>query len=90
MQIPQHLDDFCDLKKDIDGYEGCLAALAALKQRNPHVKTIISVGGGSGSGAFPALAGNPEARSTLARELVDFCDRHCFDGVDSEFCRHVR
>lgn len=61
-----------------------MAALAVFKQRNPGIKTLVSVGGGSGSRPFPALAADPEARSKLASELVEFCYKHSFDGVDSE------
>lgn len=57
--------------------------MAKLKSENPHVKTIVSVGGGSGSAEFPILAADPTARQTFARDAREFCDRYGFDGIDS-------
>jgi chitinase len=68
---------------EVDGAQGCLGALAKLKQENPSIRTLISVGGGSGSDEFPALAANPDARALFAQQIREFCDRHAFDGVDS-------
>lgn len=56
-----------------------------MKRRNPHVKTLISIGGGSGSDEFPTLAESSSARQKFARQVRDFCDRHHFDGVDSQY-----
>lgn len=44
----------------------------------------MSIGGGSGSAEFPALAANPGARATFAKQSKAFCDRYNFDGIDSE------
>lgn len=54
-----------------------------MKDDNPHLKTHISVGGGTASKEFPDVARNPVSRQTLASELRLFCDEHGFDGVDS-------
>lgn len=43
------------------------------------------MGGGSGSAEFPKLAASNSARKTFAKEAREFCDRHEFDGVDSEY-----
>lgn len=66
-----------------------MAALAKLKSENPHIKTIVSIGGGSSSKEFPALAENETARQNFAQQARDFCDTHHFDGVDSEFLHLV-
>jgi hypothetical protein len=78
------LDEFGDLKKPIDGETGCLAAFMKLKRQSPHLKTLISIGGGSGSTEFPALAADPAARATFAQQTRDFCDKYEFDGIDSK------
>ena len=83
----QLLDEFGDVKKAIDGEQGCLAAMAKLRRENPHLKTIVSVGGGSGSAEFPTLAANPDARKTFGREARAFCARYEFDGIDSMYTR---
>ena len=58
--------------------------MAKLKKENPHIKTIVSVGGGASSKEFPKLAQSPAARKTFARKAREFCDQYKFDGVDSE------
>jgi chitinase len=56
-----------------------------LKRENPHIKTLVSMGGGSGSAEFPKLASSDAARRTFAKEAREFCDRYEFDGVDSKY-----
>ncbi|CAH0044114.1 unnamed protein product [Clonostachys solani] len=79
------LDEWGDINMEVDGAQGCLGALAKLKQENPNIRTLISVGGGSGSDEFPALAANPDARAVFAQQIREFCDRHAFDGVDIDW-----
>ncbi|KAH8844626.1 hypothetical protein MCOR27_003483 [Pyricularia oryzae] len=81
----KHFDEYADLQIEADGVTGCLAAVRKLKHQNPHLKTIVSLGGGSGSAEFPALATNPRARDTLARATRQFVDQHGFDGVDIDW-----
>ncbi|KOS20825.1 Chitinase 1 [Escovopsis weberi] len=81
----RHFDEWADLNKDVDGEKGCLAALAKLKSENPHIKTVLSVGGGTGSKEFPALAASEDARRRFADEARQFCDRHSFDGIDIDW-----
>lgn len=66
----------------VDGVLGCLAALARLRLANPHLKTMMSVGGGSGSAAFSALAATPAGRANFARSAREWVDRYSFDGID--------
>ncbi len=68
----------------VDGTLGCLAALALLKQANPHIKTLLSIGGGTGSKEFPAVAVSPSLRAAFARSARQWVDRHSFDGIDSK------
>jgi chitinase len=77
------IDDWADNEKMVDGEKGCLAAISKLKSQHPHIKTLVSVGGGSSSKEFPALAANKTARQTFARRISEFCVTHQFDGVDS-------
>ncbi|KAF5689185.1 chitinase 1 [Fusarium circinatum] len=79
------IDDWADNNKAVDGEKGCLAALRKLKDQHPHVKTLVSIGGGSSSKEFPALAASKAARQTFAREMKEFCDAHHFDGVDIDW-----
>ncbi|KAL2760940.1 glycoside hydrolase family 18 protein [Sodiomyces alcalophilus JCM 7366] len=79
------LDDWADNSVDVDDEKGCLAALAKLKRNNPHLRTLLSVGGASASAEFPALAANPEARETFARACRAFVDEHEMDGIDIDW-----
>ncbi|KAM4066529.1 glycosyl hydrolases family 18 domain-containing protein [Hirsutella rhossiliensis] len=79
------LDEFGDLVKDVDGEKGCLAALGKFKRQHPHIKTLVSLGGGSGSAEFPKLAASETARETFATEARSFCDRYGFDGIDIDW-----
>ncbi|KAF5539030.1 chitinase 1 [Fusarium mexicanum] len=79
------IDDWAENNKVVDGEKGCLAALCKLKDQHPHIKTLVSIGGGSSSNEFPALAASKAARQTFAREIKEFCDAHHFDGVDIDW-----
>ncbi|KAI1075468.1 glycoside hydrolase superfamily [Whalleya microplaca] len=80
------LDSHADTAISADNTQGCLAALAQLKQAHPHLRTLVSLGGGgANSASFPALASNPTARATLARSIRAFVDAHGLDGVDVDW-----
>ncbi|CEF79098.1 hypothetical protein FGSG_04143 [Fusarium graminearum PH-1] len=81
----QAIDDWADNEKMVDGEKGCLAAISKLKSQHPHIKTLVSIGGGSSSKEFPALAANKTARQTFARRISEFCVTHQFDGVDIDW-----
>ncbi|KAF0638851.1 hypothetical protein FPSE5266_00163 [Fusarium pseudograminearum] len=83
--FPQAIDDWADNEKMVDGEKGCLAAISKLKSQHPHIKTLVSIGGGSSSKEFPALAANRTARQTFARRISEFCVTHQFDGVDIDW-----
>ncbi|KAL7935602.1 glycoside hydrolase family 18 protein [Trichoderma chlorosporum] len=85
LMLRQWFDEHADMVKEVDGEKGALAALAKLKRNNPRLKTIVSIGGGTGSKEFPALAANRNARETFARQVRQFCDRHEIDGVDIDW-----
>lgn len=85
--MKQHLDEWADVQKEVDGATGCLAALSDLKQEYTHLKTLVSVGGGTASAEFPVLAADETARWTFARAIRQFCDTHNLDGVDSKCCK---
>lgn len=79
------LDDYADCSIAADGEKGCLPALAKLKSQVPGLKTLVSIGGGSGSAEFPILATNPFARQTFARSCREFCEKWNIDGVDVDW-----
>lgn len=61
------------------------AELRKLKEKYPHLKTTIAVGGWGGSANFSEAAATEESRTIFADSLVDFIIEHGFDGVDLDW-----
>lgn len=61
------------------------AALAKVKAKYPHLKTMISVGGWSWSAGFSEAAATAESRAIFANSAVNFIKTHGFDGVDLDW-----
>jgi chitinase len=59
--------------------------LNSLKQTNPDLKTLISVGGWNWSGKFSDAALTEETRTAFADSCVDFIKKYGFDGVDLDW-----
>ncbi len=59
--------------------------LAALKQTNPRLQTLISVGGWSWSGKFSDVALTDASRRSFADSCVDFIVQYGFDGIDLDW-----
>jgi chitinase len=76
------LDEYADLQKLVDGTKGCIAACIALKKKNPSLKVILSIGGGSGSQHFAALASKLALREQFSQAAALLVRKHGFDGVD--------
>ena len=68
---------------DVNGYQGCIRALAALKQNHPHLRLLLSIGGGGPGGhEFPRVANDPNARERFAASALNLVQTYGFDGVD--------
>lgn len=68
---------------DIDSSN--INGLNQLKQINPNLKTIISVGGYSWSGKFSDVALTDKSRAIFADSCVDFVVKYGFDGIDIDW-----
>lgn len=81
----QFTDEYADTGIDIKGVHGCLNDLKSIKTRYPHIKTILSLGGGGeGSAPFPAVASNGNIRSVFAQKARQIVDAYGLDGIDSK------
>jgi len=83
-----HLDTDRIYPGDGDGrlsFEGNFNQLLRLKDRHPHLKTLISVGGWTWSGNFSAAAETEEKRGRFAQSCAAFAARYGFDGVDVDW-----
>jgi chitinase len=61
------------------------ALLQALKQKNPNLKTLISIGGWTWSGKFSDAALTDASRTVFADSCVAFIKQYGFDGVDIDW-----
>ena len=59
--------------------------LALLKQKHPHLKTLISIGGATDSDGFPTMAANEKKRNRFVTSTVQFIRQHGFDGADLDW-----
>ncbi|WP_150269523.1 glycosyl hydrolase family 18 protein [Paenibacillus tepidiphilus] len=75
---------FGDDKWD-DPIKGNLKQLWKLKERNPDLKTIISVGGWTWSNRFSDVAASAQTREVFANSAVDFIRKYKMDGVDLDW-----
>ncbi|RKP46270.1 chitinase [Cohnella endophytica] len=84
-------DPWIDAQKSFPGdtwdkpIKGNIGQLIKLKQANPSLKTIISVGGWSWSNRFSDVAATATTRETFANSAVNFIRKYQFDGVDLDW-----
>jgi chitinase len=66
--------------------DGLFGQITSLKQKYPHLKFILSVGGWTDSGPFYEMAATEEGRQTFARSCADFLKTYPqFDGIDLDW-----
>ncbi len=68
-----------------DGVRGNFNQLQLLKKKQPHLKSLISVGGWTLSGPFSDVALTEASRARFARSCVAFIKKYGFDGVDVDW-----
>lgn len=59
--------------------------LQTLKQRNPNLKILSSVGGWTWSGGFSDMALTQQSRQIFIESAVEFVRRHQLDGIDIDW-----
>ena len=85
-------DPYADIDKAYPGDcwdAGCLRGsfhqLQLLKEDNPHLKTMISIGGWTWSAYFSDVAMTETSREIFAQSCVDFILEYGFDGIDLDW-----
>ncbi|KAI9699187.1 MAG: hypothetical protein M1820_007266 [Bogoriella megaspora] len=79
-------DEWADTQIEVDGTQGCLRSLSQLKQRRGGVlKTILSIGGGTGSENFASAARTTITRDRFARTAKELCLEYNLDGIDIDW-----
>jgi chitinase len=65
---------------------GLFEEITALKQKQPHLKFILSVGGWTDSGPFYEMAATDGSRQTFAQSCAEFLKAYPqFDGIDLDW-----
>ncbi|KAK8075840.1 hypothetical protein PG997_010503 [Apiospora hydei] len=76
-------DEWADTQAPCDGVQGGLGSLMHLKQAHPHLRVVLSVGGGAGaSEAFPLVAASALLRDNFARSAKGLVEASGLDGID--------
>lgn len=84
-------DPWADVEQGLPGdgpsdpYKGNFNQLRKLKQRYPHLKTVISIGGWTWSQKFSDMTLSDARRTAFADSVVDFLVKYGFDGVDFDW-----
>jgi GH18 family chitinase len=69
---------------EVDGMKGGLGSLMALKRQKPHLKVLLSIGGGAASEQFAFVAASVTLRDNFGRSARDLIDASGLDGIDSK------
>ena len=72
----------------VDGFDHeaqNLSALVALKERNPRLQVLVSVGGWAWSGGFSDMALTPASRSAFIDSVMAYIARYHLDGLDIDW-----
>jgi chitinase len=85
-------DSWADTQKPFPGdctdnscLKGNFNQLIKLKKANPHLRTLISIGGWTWSGPFSDIALTASSRAKFADSAVKFIRDYGFDGVDLDW-----
>ncbi|MGA8044411.1 MAG: glycoside hydrolase family 18 protein [Terracidiphilus sp.] len=62
-----------------------LAQITALRQQNPNLRVLISVGGWTWSGGFSEAALTEQSRTVFVESAIEFLRRYNLDGLDVDW-----
>ncbi|QPC75445.1 hypothetical protein HYE68_006197 [Fusarium pseudograminearum] len=75
-------DEWADAGAPVDGVQGGLGSLMHLKQKHPHLRVVLSIGGGNSSEIFPVVASSTLLRDNFARSARGLVEASGLDGID--------
>lgn len=70
---------------DDAGPTGCLGALEVLRQRNPNLKLLLSIGGWTYSSDLATAVATPDKRRAFVTSSVEILRKHRLDGIDIDW-----
>lgn len=68
----------------MDGVMGAIGSLLHLKQQNPYLQVILSIGGPDSVDVLPVVAGTTVLRDEFARSARGLVEASGLDGIDSK------
>lgn len=84
-------DEFADINKSFgnepggSAFKGNFQQLQILKSQNPHLRTLISVGGWTWSNSFSDIFADAGKTQTFCASLLNFVETYGFDGADIDW-----
>lgn len=75
-------DEWADTQAPCDGVQGGLGSLMHLKQKHPHLRVTLSIGGGTSNETYPLVASNALLRENFARSVRGLVEASGLDGID--------
>ncbi|KAI5462142.1 family 18 glycoside hydrolase [Mariannaea sp. PMI_226] len=75
-------DEWADAGAPVDGVQGGLGSLMHLKQKHPHLRVVLSIGGGNSAEIYPIVASNTLLRDNFARSAHGLVEASGLDGID--------
>lgn len=72
-------------EKNEKPFLGNFGELNDLKEKFPHIKTMISIGGQTKSESFSHIAADVELRRVFVQSCIQFCEKYHFDGIDIDW-----
>jgi chitinase len=83
-KVRSHSKYFKSVENEI--FLGNFAGVEALKEINPDLKTIISIGGwNAGNAILSPIAASAELRANLIASCFEFFDQYGFNGLDIDW-----
>lgn len=79
-------DSYLDVGDQNSGGLGMYKKFNELRKRNPHLTTMVAIGGwNEGSTKYSEMAKNPASRKEFVESVLKFLETHNFDGLDLDW-----
>lgn len=79
-------DTWADEEKPMpDGEKGALNLLKQLKKREPHLKSVMSIGGWGTEDQFRRVLESPNNTKRFVDSAIDLASKYGFDGIDVDW-----
>ncbi len=77
--------EYVPFANNIDEHRDNLEQLVALREKNPDLKLVLSIGGGGGDKYFSSICITDKNLKTFTEGCMDFLTTYDFDGIDLDW-----